>query len=466
MRPFVAFTRSPISLIGSAVTTVSAILFLTIFLVEQLGFQGGPYLGILAFLIIPAVFVFGLLLIPLGIWRQRVKDRKRAAMGGPLPSAPIIDLNLPRTRKIAFVILILTIVNIAIIATATYKGVEVMDSTQFCGGACHSVMNPEFTTYQRSPHARVRCTECHIGSGADWFVKSKISGSWQLISVLFNLYPRPIPTPVHSLRSAQQTCEQCHWPSKSLGDQLRIHTRFASDEKQTEKKTVLLLNTGSGERGKGHGIHWHVDPSHQIRYRSDPSRRQIYDVELTNPNGALKLFTASAPPAPGNVDATWKTMDCVDCHNRPTHIYRLPNDELDAALEAKELDRSLPYLKREGMRALELKLASHEDARTGIRKALFDSYGKDYPDLVKTEPERIEAAANTLWNIYRRNVFPQMNITWGTYPIFAEHTGCFRCHDKQHQTQSGEKISQSCELCHQTLATEEANPEILQLLYP
>ena len=96
---------------------------------------------------------------------------------------------------------------LVIVATGTYKAVELMESVEFCGTTCHKVMSPEYTTYLRSPHARVRCTQCHIGPGADWFVQSKLSGSWQLVSVALNLYPRPIPTPVHNLRPSRETCE-------------------------------------------------------------------------------------------------------------------------------------------------------------------------------------------------------------------------------------------------------------------
>ena len=166
-----------------------------------------------------------------------------------------------------------------------------MDSTQFCGGTCHTVMTPEFTTYQRSPHSRVKCTECHIGSGADWFVKSKLSGSWQLVSVALDLYPRPIPTPVENLRPARETCEQCHWPTRFVGERLRFFNRFAEDEKQTEKKTVLLMKIGGGETGRAHGIHWHVDPdlsdslpvgqvtAEDLRRRADPGQRQAGGVQ-------------------------------------------------------------------------------------------------------------------------------------------------------------------------------------------
>ena len=88
---------------------------------------------------------------------------------------------------------IMTAINVPIFAIATYSGTVFMESTQFCGQTCHSVMDPEYTAYQRSPHARVACVECHIGPGAPWFVRSKLSGSYQVLAVTFNLYPRPIP---------------------------------------------------------------------------------------------------------------------------------------------------------------------------------------------------------------------------------------------------------------------------------
>jgi nitrate/TMAO reductase-like tetraheme cytochrome c subunit len=471
-RPFGLFLiapllRSPASLVGAALASLSAILFLTLFSVQQFGYQGGgPYLGIISFIVIPALFVLGLILIPLGIWRQRAMERKHLAAGLGALRAPVIDFNQPRTRVIALVVLVLTGVNIVIISTATYQGVETMETTQFCGGACHSVMSPELTAYRRSPHARVRCTECHIGSGANWFVKSKLSGSWQVVSVALNLYPRPIPTPVHSLRPARETCEQCHWPAKFVGEKLVIRSHFGTDEKQTEKKTVLLLNIGGIQQGKGRGIHWHVDPNVHVRYRSDKNRQHIYDVELTSPDSAVKLFKPTREPTQNEVEPDWRHMDCVDCHNRPAHAYKMPDEELDAALETKEIDPSIPFIKKQGLAALEAKYTTQEDARVGIRNALLEFYNGKYPDLVKSDPHKIEGASEVLWNIYQQNVFPQMKIDWGTYPVFLNHAGCSRCHDGEHVATGGEKISKSCDLCHETLATEETDPEILQVLHP
>jgi len=370
---FTTVSRSFISLAGVVLTTVSAILFLSLFAIEELGnIQHGAYTGILAFIIIPSVFVLGLLLIPLGIALLRRADRKRLASGQPTPLAPVIDFNIPRTRLIVAVVAVLSVVNVVIIATGTYKGIETMESTEFCGGACHSVMNPEFTTYSRSSHSRVRCTQCHIGSGASWFVKSKLSGSWQLVSVSLNLYPRPIPTPVESLRPARDTCEQCHLPTRFVGEHLKIITRHAEDEANTAKKTVLMMKIGGSRNGTSKGIHWHVGPGVSLKYRGDKKRQYIKEIELNLPDGGALAFKNEAEPATDGgvmvMSEEWRTMDCLDCHNRPSHVYQRPVDEIDLALETGALDMSLPFIRKEGLRIINGTYASTDLAKAGIKK--------------------------------------------------------------------------------------------------
>jgi nitrate/TMAO reductase-like tetraheme cytochrome c subunit len=480
---FIALTRNIVSFLGAAITTATAVVFLTLFLMEGLGFEGGPYFGILTFLILPGIFAFGLALIPIGIWWDRRRGR-----GAGASALPVIDLNSPRTRGIALTFILLTLGNTIIIALATYKGVEVMDSTEFCGQTCHSVMAPEFTTYQNSPHAQVPCVSCHIGPGAGWFVKSKLSGSWQLVSVTMKLYPKPIPTPVRNLRPARETCEQCHWPTKFIGDRLRIITRYDGNETNTEKKTVLLLHIGGQQGLSSQGIHWHVDRGIQIRYLADSTRETIRMVELRRADGTIKTFRMPEEPAgtdgttgakaaagktggEGEGDATpdWRTMDCVDCHNRPTHIYRAPEDELDHSIQTGKVARSLPFVRREGLRLLQESYPTPDAARDGLRQKLLGFYNASYPAVVSSQREQIESAALELGAIWTRNVFPSMNITWGTYPNHLGHQnnpGCFRCHDDLHKTEAGETISQDCGTCHSLLAMDEENPEILSQLKP
>jgi len=473
---FLILTGNPLSLIGAGLTTVSAVLILTLYALDLMGHHGNPYVGILAFLILPAFFVLGLGLIPIGDAIARRRRRRAFESGRPAPMLPVIDLNLERTRKLVLIVGAATVVNVVILSMATYKGVEVMESTEFCGTTCHSVMTPEHTTYQRSPHARVACVECHIGPGADWFVKSKLSGSWQLVSVAFHLYPQPIPTPVHSLRPARETCEQCHWPSKFVGDRLRVRTHYSDDDRNTEMKTVLLLKVGGREGTQSRGIHWHVDPSVHVRYLADAGRETIREVELVGSDGSVKRFkgpaaaAAAAPPDGGAAaEPEWREMDCVDCHNRPSHVYRMPEVELDEAMSTGRLDRSLPFLHREALAAMRGEYASHEEAAREIPARLLAFYGREHPEVASTKADAIRAAGEEVARLHNLNVFPQMKVAWGTYPNHIGHQatpGCFRCHDDEHKTESGEAISQDCATCHNLLAIEEENPPILTQLQP
>jgi nitrate/TMAO reductase-like tetraheme cytochrome c subunit len=463
----VSLTRHPLGLLGSVIVTVSAVLIVTLFLMDVFGLEGSPYVGILTYMILPGVFVLGLILIPIGVLRERKRARLAEEAGEKPAGFPVIDLNVDSTRQRVMLFLLLTVVNLVILATATYKGVEHMETTEFCGETCHSVMTPEFTAYNRSPHARVACVSCHIGPGADWFVKSKLSGSWQVVSVMLDLYPRPIPTPVHNLRPARETCEQCHWPTQFAGDRLAVRTHYAEDEANTELKTVLLLRVGGIQGRVAQGIHWHVDPANEIRYRANEDRSEIYDVELSQPDGTKKLFRASeeTPEDAGE----WRVMDCIDCHNRPSHIYRLPAPEVDTAILERRIDRGLPYVRREAVRLLEQEYASHDEARAGIREGLVAFYRESYPELAASDGVKIDAAAEAIGDIYGWNVFPSMNIEWGTYPNHIGHetdAGCFRCHDDLHETAEGETISQDCETCHSLLAMEEEDPAILSELNP
>ena len=522
MRRFLAtVTQDPVSLTGCAITTSSALLIISLYVLESAGVTGTPYLGILAYLIMPALFVLGLLLIPVGLVRHRRRLRRAVATGERPPVLPTLDLSRDRTRKMLLIFLVLTLANVVILSTATYEGVEVMDSTAFCGTTCHTVMEPEYTAYRRSPHANVKCVACHIGPGADWFVKAKLSGAWQVVAVTFNLYPRPIPTPIENLRPARETCEQCHWPSKFVGDRLKVITHYADDEANTELKTVLLMRVGGIQGRVSQGIHWHVDRNVRIRYQSNADRDTIHVVELALADGTVKRFVspgaapggggvptgdagrgggdgaaaaagktngagmaastgameegagnpkASGAPAPdAGATETWRVMDCIDCHNRPTHIYRLPEEEVDQAIQVGHLDRSLPYIRREAVRILRLGYASHATARDSIAQALRAFYAENYPDLAASKASAIDQASKEIGDIYAQSVFPEMKVTWGTYPNHIGHQnfpGCFRCHDDQHTTADGQVISQDCNTCHSLLAMEEQNPAILEQINP
>jgi len=460
---FAALTRNAISLTGVIIALLSAGLILVLSALSLAGWHGGSYAGIITYLLLPAAFVLGLLLVPVGLWLQRGRERRAAERAeAAVPALPVFDLNSPATRASITAYVLAGLACLAILAGTGYKGVEVLESTQFCGQACHQTMQPEAVAHARSPHANVGCVQCHVGPGASWFVRSKINGLGELIELASNSYPRPIPTPISNLRPAREVCEQCHWPTKLIGDRLVVHTHYADDEKNSQTKTVLSLHVGGQAGQSASGIHWHVGHGTAIRFLSDPSRETIYTVELTTPDGAHKTFKTSAAPPAG---AQWRTMDCVDCHNRPAHTFHEPGEELDAALDDGRIDTSLPFIKREGLRVLKIQYPSQEQARTGIQREIEQFYRTQYPAVASERASAVTQAGKALGDIWCWNVFPPMRVTWETYPNHIGHQsspGCWRCHDNKHASESGEKIKKQCELCHNVLADDDPAPQILK----
>ncbi|MCU0975814.1 MAG: NapC/NirT family cytochrome c [Steroidobacteraceae bacterium] len=461
---FAAITGNIVSLIGTLLIVISLLLIGTLLVMQSLGFEGGAYLGVLTFVVLPMAFLMGLVLVPAGLWWRKRRDARLSAEGKESGHLPVFDLNQERTRAVLITFFALGIPVLALAAGLTFKAVHYMDSDEFCGMACHKVMQPEYTAFQRSPHLRVGCAGCHIGPGAEWFVKAKISGAWQLVAVAFDLYPRPIPTPVHSLRPANGTCEQCHWPTKFVGERLKVRTHYKEDEPNTEVKTALMVKVGGQLGGKSSGIHWHVDPDNEVRYRADRTREIMYEVQLVDrTTGETKLFKGEEE-APA--DAEWRTMDCVDCHNRASHTYRSPEYEVDLALEEGRIDRGLPYIRREGVRILTEKVyESHDEARAGIAAAVKAFYSDNYPDLAGSPA--VEQAGLALGDAYCWNNFPHMKVTWNLYPNHIGHEespGCFRCHSNKIKTDSGDKIGRKCSTCHEIVAEEESDSKLLQEL--
>lgn len=457
---------NPLSVTGAVLTTSSAFTLLAfwIYLIVQAK-PIHPYLSIIFFLILPVFFVVGLLLIPLGAWLRRRKLRQR----GELPSEyPTIDLRNSTLRRAIIVIAFLTLVNFAILGTASYKGVEYMDSAQFCGQTCHTVMQPEYTAYVNSPHSRLSCVECHIGPGAPWFVKAKISGLRQVLAVGMKTYDTPIPSPVHDLRPARDTCEHCHWPQKVTGDKFLVRTKYASDEKNTPSTSVLLLKIG-GRTAEGQvGIHGrHLGDKERIDYISTDGRRQVIpSVRYLGDDGKIVEYVSTEVKAtPEQLAAgEHRQMDCVDCHNRPTHAFEMPERAVDNAITDGRISRDLPFIKREAIAALKATYPDRDTASRQIPEKIAGFYKEKYPDAYRTHRSAVESAGAAVQAIYMRNIFPDMKVTWGTHPNNIGHDdflGCFRCHDGNHKSSDGKVIANDCDTCHQVLALEEENPKVL-----
>jgi hypothetical protein len=434
-------------------TTISAVIFLIVYLADLFGFHTNPYLGILVFLILPGIFLFGLALIPAGAWIER-----RRRMHGRPPSEirwPRVDFNDPIQRRTAVIIFGLTMANVVIVSLAAYGGVQYMDSPQFCGQVCHTVMKPEFVAYQDNAHSRVTCVECHIGAGATWFVRSKVSGLRQVFAVAFHTYSRPIPSPVQNLRPARDTCEQCHWPEKFHGDVVRRVVEYAEDEKNTESVTTLHVHVGGGSErlGLAQGIHWHMNVANEVEYVSTDDKRQVIPwVRLKDRSGAVREFVADGVTADQIARGERRRMDCMDCHNRPSHaIAATAERAVDTRMAGGEIPTTLPFVKREAVKALKASYASQDAADEGIARALREFYRAQASDAYMSRRQDVEKAVTATTTIYRRNVFPEMNVQFGTYPNNIGHMdfpGCFRCHDDNHKTKDGQKISQDCETCH------------------
>jgi hypothetical protein len=159
-----------------------------------------------------------------------------------------------------------------------------------------------------------------------------------------------------------------------------------------------------------------------------------------------------------------RTMDCMDCHNRPTHVFELPERAVDSALGAGRISPTLPYVKKQAVAALRTEYPDRESAKERIAAALTEFYRTSYPDVYKNHRAQVETAIQSVQQIYLRNVFPGMKVTWGTYPNNIGHEdflGCFRCHDGLHQSKDGRMIAQDCTTCHNILAMEETNPKVL-----
>lgn len=456
--------RNLISSIGLMIAALALINIAFLVFIDVGAKHSNPYVGIFAYLLLPGVLVFGLGLWILGM----LLERRRRALHKPEETAlyPDINLNDPRKRRIVGWTIIGLSVFLLISVLGSYKAYHYTETDEFCGTTCHTVMHPEYTAYKASPHARVGCVNCHIGSGATWYVKSKLSGAYQVYAAIANNYPRPIPTPVHNLRPAQETCEQCHWPEKFWGGQLKTFNHFGYDEANTPRETRLLIKTGGGggNAGPATGIHWHMNIANEITYVASDEQRQVIEwVQIKD----RKTGKATAYKMEGSkmtdaqiAAASKRTMDCIDCHTRPTHIYTPPDKAVDRALLANDIPRDLPFIKAQTVETLTKDYATTEQAVKGIQTDLTNYYKTSYPAVYQARQKDVERAIASTQKIFQTIRFPEMKVDWRTHPDNVGHfyyPGCFRCHDDQHVSADGKKISKECSACHDVLGQKEAS---------
>jgi hypothetical protein len=431
-----ALARNPLTFAGVALTTISALAFLVFYVSHALGWWTSPYAGLVGFVAIPPFFLLGLLLIPLGMWRESRRRRR----GAPAWRWPAIDLSRPRTRQVAIAVFLLTIVNLGIVSIASLGAAHYMETTEFCGQVCHVPMRPEFTAHREGPHANVPCVSCHVSPGAAGTIRAKQNGTRQLYLVLRGTFARPIPTPARGLPFAADTCARCHRPALPVPDITRVTREYADDEASTETATTLVAYPNRN--------HWHARADVQVEYMAaDEKRETIPYIRVTDPGGQVTEYFG--PGVTARPSGAARQMDCLDCHSRPAHTMSASAEEaVDRAIAAGDISRELPFVRRELVAALTVPYADDASAESGIAERLTNFY----KGQGKAVPAAVNAAIGSGQRLFATNVFPAMKVTWRTYRNQLGHSdevpGCFRCHDDEHKAPDGRLVRQDCELCH------------------
>ncbi|MFH1050794.1 MAG: cytochrome b/b6 domain-containing protein [bacterium] len=449
-----AIFYNPISLTGSFITFISFTVILFLIILELFSETSNPYLGIFTFMVLPGFLILGIFLIFFGAFRENrilLRDSKRER------KLPVLDLNNTKHQVATLVFTVSALLLFVFSGFGSYKAYEYSESDEFCGTVCHTVMEPEYTTYRNSPHSNVGCVQCHIGDGAGWFVKSKISGMYQVYAVLADIEPRPIPTPVVNLRPAAETCERCHSPKHFYDEKKIVRDYYLSNEQNTYFNLEMIVKVGGGntEIGNNSGIHWHMNLSNEITYMAVDREKQdipwIKSKSLITGKETVYAIPGFDYDKSLNSGKKLKRMDCIDCHNRPSHIYNPPDKIVNLFLSIGKINPNIPYIKSVSVQALESINSTKEEALTDINRYVWNYYNMKIPNLDKKIKEDINNAIVQLSNIYAKNYFPKMKVNWKNHPDNIGHLyskGCYRCHDGKHVSPEGNVLTMNCESCH------------------
>ena len=476
--PKLAYNR--ITFVGASIAAVSLVIIAFLIGLNIISGIENPYIGIILYIFLPPFLFFGLFLIPLGMYFQWRKWKRTGEI--PPQRWPVIDLNKSGIRNASIIFIFGTMLLLVVSSYVTYEAYHFSESVTFCGTICHTVMKPEHTTYQSSPHARVACTSCHVGPGAGWYTKSKLSGAYQVYAVLVNNYPRPIPTPIENLRPAQETCEQCHWPKQFFGAQQRRFHHYTYDKDNSHWPINMLIKTGGGDprTGQTSGIHWHMNINFDVEYiPRDQQRQDIPWVKITDrTTGRTTTYQDAENPLSEEeiASAMPRRMDCMDCHNRPSHVYHSPDYAIDQALLTGRISRTIPEIKRVTVEAINREYPAESEASKEIANHVTEFYRSNYAQYYAANFTLIDQAILSTQEIFQRNIFPEMKARWADYPDNIGHfiyKGCMRCHQGNHKSDEGLTITHDCTACHTILsqgtgelAEMSESPEGLEFKHP
>ncbi len=450
---------NPLSLIGSVLAFVCALIILFFMISSWLFDFGGSYAGIFIYIVLPVFLVAGLILIPVGMSRRKKRIRREGEESEV--SRIIIDLNKQRHWNFMGLFIIGTVCFLLLTGIGSSRAFHYTETNEFCGTLCHSVMEPEYVAYQQSAHSRVNCVECHVGEGTEWYVRSKLSGLYQVYSVLFKKYPTPIETPIHNLRPAREICEECHWPEKFYSYRLQKQINYLADSANTAWHIQLKMKIGSEHSTEGvkEGIHWHINKEVKIEYISSSEKRDMLPwVRYINLSSGDTIIYQDVYESldQNTIDSLeLREMDCLDCHNRPSHHFLPPQEFTDDLISAGSIPVELPEIKALAMQVFNQNFISRDSGKTVIESELRNFYKANYPGLTRQSPDLIQQATEGLLAGYSRHIFPEMKASWDAYPNFIGHSefnGCFRCHNGNHESEDGRMISRDCNLCHSILA--------------
>jgi hypothetical protein len=441
-----------ISIIGAIIAINCIILIIILFVQSLFATQTNPYNGMFTYVILPAIMIIGLILIPVGMF---IKRRRKIREGEP--KWPVLDMNSSKQRQRLLIFSVFVFLFLIVSAVGSYEAFTFTESVPFCGKLCHTVMEPEYVTYLHSPHARVACVECHVGEGADWYVKSKLSGLYQVYSVIFHKYSQPIETPIKNLRPARETCERCHWPEKFYSPKLDNLRTYLTDSLNTEWNIsmVMKISPNYNTMGLTGGIHWHINKDMRIEYiASTKNRESIPWVKYTNlKTGDVQIFqdTENLLTQKAIDTLEHRTMDCMDCHNRPSHSYKSAPVFVDEGIMKGDIPKELPYIKKVAMNVLKGPFTDKDSSYRYIRDSIYNFYRIQFPGIYAGKKGLIDKAIEGIEKEFSLNVFPYMRVTSDKYLNHIGHLesdGCFRCHSDRHVSKQGKVISKDCNWCH------------------
>jgi len=444
-----------ITIIGLLIASINFLMIIVLFLISTIFNKNDTNLGLFIYIILPGFLLLGLIMVPAGILISRKKRITKTP--GEKKLLPAVDLNNPMHRKAFIAFTIATVIILFLTTYGTIEAYHLTESVEFCGTLCHKVMEPEYTAYQNSPHANVACVDCHVGSGASWYVKSKLSGLQQVYAVATKTYPSPIETPLHDLRPARETCEKCHWPQKFYARNLQTNRYYLADSLNSEWDIILQMKIGPEitELGFAEGIHWHINPDVNIEYISENDMRELISyVKYTNKaTGEVTVYrNPDIEISDSIISASLpRTMDCIDCHNRPSHKYSSPPVYFDKAMLTNEVSQEIPFIKRTAMGILRNTFTDKDTALMQIREGIINYYKSDFSGYFEKNHPKIDQTVASMQKAFSQNSFPGMKVNYDIYPNHIGHLeseGCFRCHNDSFTSDNGRKITRDCNICH------------------